>query len=27
MDSFTANMKEHAPNPQVLEKMMAWSTS
>ena len=22
MDSFTANMKEHAPNPQVLEKMM-----
>ena len=22
MDSFTANMKEHAPNPQILERMM-----
>src|SRR5262249_3721058 len=22
MDNFTANMKEHAPNPKILEKMM-----
>src|SRR5690242_13902182 len=22
MENFTANMKEHAPNPQILEKMM-----